>query len=740
MKPINSGGPEPINSLGNSIIQAIDWVASTRQQSTRLNREADNLTIRLRRCHNRARQLDSAMHYRVGIGLYGHNAAAKAHLLAALAPGATPLTEDATLTVRYSASGPQSPSSYPVAISLLNEAQVIAMMISTAVMGGFHPDWDTRAVAAHLAALERHRQPMVINGLDSNAVVALWDSLRHQSGKWQQTLEKHFWPQAILLAPYLSVDDRARLFAPLWGEDPVLTTSYRQLAHALHDLGHCERVQAPRQVLHPESGILHAGMMTPPTEVKLSVLTEKGDMAGIALTDLAWLAAEVTTTLPQRKGAGLPDDVELLDLPTSSRCPSAELIERMQQAKRANLLILAADSLHANLLLVTNAANTPQDASRAGNALAYWVRQTQGENTGVRNRRKPGLIWTITAFDSRQEGKLRPDDAVQRYVGEPGESWATLLAVDESDCHRMVAYLAAQARPSLKRDCVLAQQQELRRELTESLLGNWLRTTDPQLTHQRAQHLLRALQSQAGVHGELLEWLLPQSNTLRQLYVQQQHSLPAPVTSASPFDEEIDLFGDGNMTSATPTEPGGSPFAQRVFADWVNHLRTLPDNPQLRIVLGVGKQHLEILVDALITAACRLEMAESLARALSAGSLPEQGEDRQVSQALAILGDFVTWLGFQQREAALRPASRINHGQPIFSPPPQPAVNWGSQQRLAKLAPTPARNTAFYIYDWLIGLQTLISENEVAEANSPLEETSHAALAAIVATLRAEAA
>ncbi|MGO2370308.1 MAG: virulence factor SrfC family protein [Serratia sp. (in: enterobacteria)] len=740
MKPITSGAAEPINSLGNSIIQAIDWVASTRQQSTRLSREADNLTVRLRRSYNRARQLDSAMHHRVAIGLYGHNAAAKAHLLAALAPGASPLTDAATLTVRYSASGTQTPPAYPVAISLLDEAQLIAMMIGTAVMGGFHADGDTRAMAAHLAALERHRQPMAIDGLDSNAVVALWDSLRHQGGKAQQALEKHFWPQAILLAPYLSVDERARLFAPLWGEDPVLTANYRQLAHALHDLGHCQRVQASRQVLDPDSGILHAGMMTAPTEDKLTVLTEKGDTVGIALKSLAWLAAEVTTTLPLRKGAGLPDDVELLDLPTSSRCPGAGVTERMQQAKRASLLILAADSLHANLLLVTDAASTPQDASRAGNALAYWVRQTQGENTEVRTRRKPGLIWAITAFDSRQEGKPRPDDAVQRYVGEPGESWATLLAVDESDCHRMVAYLAAQARPTLKHDRVLEQRQELQRELTESLLGNWLRKTDPQLTHQRAQHLLRALQAQAGVHGELLEWLLPQSNTLRQLYVQQQHILPAPVTSASPFDEEIDLFGDGNIPPAAPTELSGSPFAQRVFADWVNHLRTLPDNPQLRILLGVGKQHLEILVDALITAACRLGIAESLERALSAGSLPEQGEDRQVSQALAILGDFVTWLGFQQREAALRPVSRINHGQPIFSPPPQPAVNWGSQQRLAKLAPTPARNTAFYIYDWLIGLQTLLAENGVAEAKGPLGETSHATLATIVAALRTEAA
>ena len=49
MKPITSSRPEPLNRLGNSITQAIDWVVNTRQQSTRLNREADNLTVRLPR-------------------------------------------------------------------------------------------------------------------------------------------------------------------------------------------------------------------------------------------------------------------------------------------------------------------------------------------------------------------------------------------------------------------------------------------------------------------------------------------------------------------------------------------------------------------------------------------------------------------------------------------------------------------------------------------------------------------
>lgn len=729
MKSITS---DPINRLSNGILQAIDWVADARQQSTRLNREADRLIIRLRRCYNRATQLDNATHRSVSIGLYGHNTAAKIHLFQALAPGAKLLTGDAALTVRYCSSDVENSPAYPVAICLPDEAQLIAMAVGAAFMEGFRPDWNARAITAHLHGLERHRQLSAISGMDSNTILALWDGFRRYGGKWQQALDRHFWPQAIALAPYLSIDDRARLFAPLWGEEPALTAHYRQLAHTLHTLGGSGRVYAPGNILEPDTGILHTRTLTLPTEVTLPVLAENGSTVDIPLADLAWLAAEVTTILPP---GAMPPDSELLDIPASIYCQGSDLTLRMLQAKRADLLMRCADGLHTHLLLIADAAGSPQDASRTGHALAYWVKQTQGENATERRRRKPGLIWAITPFDVRHKGKPRPDDAVQRYVGEAGDSWATLLAMDPRDCQRMTAYLANQMRPALKQARILEMQQELQRELTESLLGNWLTSAEPPLAQQRSQQLLRALQAQAGVHGELLEWLLPPRDTLRQLFVQQTHSSPTPVTVTPPLDIEIDLFGEAEAVAVTPTAPAISPFAERVFADWVNHLRSLPDNAQLLALLNVGKPQLEMLVDALINAACRLGIDAALEHALEAGALPEQGEERQVSQALAILGDFIAWLGFQQREAALRPLSRINHGQPIFTPPPQPAVDWGNQQRLAKLAPTPTKNTAFYIYDWLVGLQTLLAENEAAAAENRLGEQQRAALEGIVATL-----
>lgn len=483
MKAITTAQSAPNHALSAGILQAIAWVDAARRQSTRLEREADRLTLRLRRCHNRALQLAKAQPEQVAIGLYGHNAAAKAHLLAALAPGAERLHGDAALAVRYCATAPTPSTEYPLTLTLLDEAQWLAITLDAAAIGGFRLDWDARAIAGHLQALARHRQAAALDGLSDSDVLALWDSQRRHGDKGQQTLDRHFWPQAVALAPQLSIDDRARLFAPLWGEETTLTAHYRQLAHTLHALGGSRQVHAPHRALP----LLTASAAA--ENAAIVVMAEHGGERKIALSDLTWLTAEVTTVLPQTAQAGLPADVALIDLPGSRACPQAEPTQRLQQAKRAHLLTRCADGLHANLLLVADAAATPQDAARVGQALANWVNQTQGETPALRQRRKPGLIWAITPFDQRGEGKARPDDAVQRQVGEPGDSWATLLALDEQDCRRMVSYLATQARPAQKQARLLEQREELQRELTESLLGNWLTAADPHAAQQRGQQL-----------------------------------------------------------------------------------------------------------------------------------------------------------------------------------------------------------------------------------------------------------
>ena len=108
----------------------------------------------------------------------------------------------------------------------------------------------------------------------------------------------------------------------------------------------------------------------------------------------------------------------LIDLPGSRACPQAEPTQRLQQAKRAHLLSRCADGLHANLLLVADAAATPQDAARIGRALANWVNQTQGKPRRCASAASWPDLGDHTVRSTR-EGKARPDDAVQRRSASP---------------------------------------------------------------------------------------------------------------------------------------------------------------------------------------------------------------------------------------------------------------------------------------------------------------------------------
>jgi len=104
---------------------------------------------------------------------------------------------------------------------------------------------------------------------------------------------------------------------------------------------------------------------------------------------------------------------------------------------------------------------------------------------------------------------------------------------------------------------------------------------------------------------------------------------------------------------------------------------------------------------------------------------------------MTVLGDFVAWLGFLQRPESERPESRVNRGQTIFSRPPAPSVSFSSGQRLTRLTAAPANHTAFYIYDWLVGLNQLIVENNGYTGGSDLPAGARQTLSVLLLPLHA---
>ncbi|MFV8798811.1 putative virulence factor [Yersinia sp. LJYL362] len=792
-----------LQQVTQGIDQTIDWINTTRQHALRLDIEADQLTVKLRRQRHKARHLSEMSLTPMSIGFFGQSPAGKQHLIAALIAdengqlettlaGKTlnfwqqikPGYQSSGLVARFSHQVAINHDTHPVQLSLLNEIELAKIVVGAYLHDNqqdvVQHSLSEQYITDHLQQLAMRKQQSAIAGITPDDVISLWDYLVRHDAPRQKRLEAHFWPMAIELAPYLRIDDRAVLFSLLWAESPPLTEAYRHFAYTLQHLDSAPQLLAPLSVLVddmllPANGIMNVSTLNDlntPADSQIQVLPLKDTLAGksvtLSLAELTFLAVELHIPLRMSATENLFESVELVDFPDFSdefdiptqvaHSPYA-LAASLSRAKNAFLLERYTDRQQINMLLICNAVSHRSDVKAMGKLLDYWIKQSQGENTQVRSRRNPGLIWTLTPFDQRivsdgakaSEGAKNHDEAVQRYVGQPGDSsWGTLLALDTRGIERMVNYLSQEIRRDIKAERITEQLNELQRELTENMLASWCQpaTHESQQKQRIAETLLKALQTRTGLHGELLERLLPTRDELRALYLQQQNRVAELITSGDSHDPfsigiDIDLFSDSSLSSEQPMPTAlltgaddDAGYAANVHRYWVNHLRQLPDNGPLIELLGITKPTIELLVAELITASIRLDVTGQLVKILADNeqvSLHRDSKaDRQVSRALTVLGDFVAWLGFLQISETQRPDSRINRGYKIFARIPTSASPVGASQRLTKLAPTPTNNTAFYIYDWLVGLGEMIIHNEGYSASSEISEQHREQLAAIL--------
>src|SRR5471030_187883 len=767
---MNSINIEPLtgqfSTISDGIDQAIAWIDENRKHSPRLQMEADRLSLKLLRQRYKSRNLGISSSCNPGIGLYGQFQSGKSHLLNALVAGdngrletllgnqildyfshINPGSQASGMITRFSRQTDITDAQWPVQLTLLGEADLIKIAALSA--RDIPPQWDQTQILTHIRSLSMHRQPQAVDGLSGDDVVALWDAMARFDAKADKTRALHFWPAAVELAPYLSVDDRARLFSVLWAESAHTTAFYRHFAHTLQQLGSATQVLAPLSVLVDDHLLPADGVMSPLTlsrefetenhgkTVKVRPLRQgiPDTSVEISLVDLTLLSVELLLPLMAVPQEALFEQVDLLTFPADIDLLTAEpahtlLSPALLQAKNACLLERYTDSQQVNLLMVCTAAGNRASVKHVGKALDHWVKQTHGENAQVRSRRKPALIWTLTPFDQRITHGEHFDEAVQRYVGTPGDAWGTMLAMDKRGIERMAAWLSTEVTPQSKQKRVMEQLEEVRRELADNLLGSWHQPAGAEELQQKqriAESLLKALQTRAGVHGELLERLLPAREELRRLYLQQFNTpqvavqktgVNAPqVTETFGIGISIDLFSEEPVQAVVTEEPNAPAVAETDFArkaqhHWINHLRSLPDNAPLVDLLGIGKPGVEMLVEEVITAGIRMDVVGKLVNILEetplSGSSAESQADRQVSRALTVMGDFVAWLGFLNIEESQRPDSRINRGHKIFAKPPK---TWSTSQRLTKLTLAPVNNTAFYIYDWLVALNEIIIQN-----------------------------
>ncbi|MCX5590586.1 virulence factor SrfC family protein [Alcaligenes endophyticus] len=471
------------NNLHTGAGQAIAWLESTRASSERLNRDADELILRMRRARNIADGLAQASVTPMTIGVFGASQVGKSYLISSLAAGENGLlettydgqridfmkhinpvggSESTGLVTRFSPLAKAGPTGFPVELQVFAEVDIIKILANSYFM-----DFDQNKVAYQLsdkrlrqviAQAQPRVQAQPYPGMSADDCVSLWDYINTNYPKVKDILEQDYWPAVLRLAPYLTQADRAQLFSPLWGEIAELSDAYASLASMLDQLGHPTKVYAPlaalvspnaQGVLTQDNNIMAVSTLRhlgSPHEKRISVCpwvgaAESGSLQAAVPITVGYLAAitrELTFPLEAGAWSDAEQTVDLLDFPGYRARMSISSMDELakadssgeQQGNPVSRLILRGkvaflfqrytDRQEMNGLILCLRADANNEAN-FGEELNRWIEQTQGATPEERSRRQSGLLWMTTRFDELLESNLKKDESLF------GTTWSDYL-------------------------------------------------------------------------------------------------------------------------------------------------------------------------------------------------------------------------------------------------------------------------------------------------------------------------
>lgn len=465
--------------------EAIRWIGDVRRSAPRLDNEADDLILSLRRVRNTARRLGGVSGLPMTVGFFGLSQAGKSYLISTLAAGANGKLEtdfggsrldflthvnppgggkEATgLVTRFSRTARPGPDDFPLELKLFGEVEV-AKVLANSFFNDFNTEkvsyrFDEAAIRQLLKELGQRRQLKPVPGVSEDDVVALWDYLQGSFPASLSGLAGYYWPVAVELAPWLAVEDRTRLFSIFWGEINELSEAYQSFARTLGSLGNADRVFAPLDALvrQTDKGLSQAdSIMNVDMLERLGKDSDKrigvrpfidGELRAsveLSLAQLAALTVELVFPLVEPTSEPLFEQVDLLDFPGYRGRLSVESLDDVRRAvssdeaspvaqlilrgKVAYLFERYTDSQEMNVLIVCTPSNKQSDVTAVGPVLTRWIDKTQGAKPEERALRKPGLLWAITMFDMRIGSDLdKGEDLLRLGWGSGGMMKMTML-------------------------------------------------------------------------------------------------------------------------------------------------------------------------------------------------------------------------------------------------------------------------------------------------------------------------
>ncbi len=415
-----------------------------------------------------ARKLAAAAQRPMCASVFGPSQAGKSYLISALArKGTSPVNalfdgetvdfvrrinpeggKEATgLVTRFTMRPTPGLPGAPVAVRMLTQPDVVTIL-GNSFLEDFNRDrvspLPAEALARHLGELAARARAAPVRGMEEDLVYDL-----------QEYFEKYFrghplilslggayWREAALLAPRLSVADRAVLFAPLWNLLPVYTATAQRLTEALEALGDPDEAFLPLAALLPrEISVINvdtlAGLAAPAARAALAVRAREGRSASLPRAVVTALIAELRLTLAEQPwdfmgGTDLLDfpgarSREVLADPDAYLSDPAKLAPLYLRGKVAYLYqrYVAEQELTAMLLCI---GPSNQDVRTLPGMVREWVDATHGATPEERAKHPPALFQVLTKFDAEFEEKLGASEAGEGAASEQNRWSARLQA------------------------------------------------------------------------------------------------------------------------------------------------------------------------------------------------------------------------------------------------------------------------------------------------------------------------
>lgn len=344
---------------------------------------------------------------------------------------------------------------------------------------------------------------------------------------------------------------------------------------------------------------------------------------------------------------------------------------------------------------------------------------------------------------------------VAQHIADPQTAWREMLKLDDGGITYLAKGLSNVATSEYKLQRLREQLKQCQIATAQQRLGRWFQHDgDDQFSNKQAiaKALWQGLSAAPQNMGELINRLAPSTAEFRNIYLSIRAQEQEPTAGSEARIQNVfaaDLFGSNPFGNEPVEEPAAAAeptperigqddeFAHQAFKAWVSHLRELPQQTAYWQQTGIKTEAINLLCEELIAAASRLNLEDTLKRALAgqeqAGALRQQLVARQTLRAELVIKDFTAWFGYLALPAEKVPDSYVGEKKKVFAR--QVSLASDELPQLAAVAPQPG---VAYMGDWLSALMKITLDNAGHSATRDISVEQNRRLGQIISKMKQE--